>query len=91
MIKCNFTNFNSPVDYCAGLLVTIATTALSVENTIQRVLPRTDDEIWHVEKIGKVDNKAIYISSYFIVDPYRKLSNSKDWLIHEERKEVILN
>lgn len=75
----------------ASLLFTISTTALSIANTSQRVLARTDDEIWHVEEIGKVGNKAIYISSYFIVDPYRKQSNSKGWLIHEDRKEVVLS
>jgi hypothetical protein len=75
----------------AGLLFTIATTALSLGNTVQRVLARTGDEIWHVEEIGKVGNKAMYISSYFIVDPYRNQAPNKGWLIHEEREEVQLS
>ena len=75
----------------AGLIFTIATTGLSLANTVQRVLARTGDEIWQVEEIGKVGNKATYVSSYFIVDPYRNQTQSKGWLIHEERQEVILS
>jgi len=75
----------------AGLLFTVATTGLSLANTIQRVLARTGDEIWHVEEIGKVGNKAMYVSSYFIVDPYRSQTPNKGWLIHEEREEVLLS
>jgi len=75
----------------AGLLFTVATTGLSLANTAQRVLARTGDEIWQIEEIGKVGNKAMYVSSYFIVDPYRTHSQNKGWLIHEEREEVILS
>lgn len=75
----------------AGLLFTIATTGLSLANSAQRVLARSGDEIWHVEEIGKTGNKAIYISSYFIVDPYRKNAPGKGWLIHEERKNLVIS
>lgn len=74
-----------------SLFFGIATTALSATNTSYQVLARTGDEIWHVEEIGKVDNKATYVSSYFIEDPYRRHSLNKGWLIHEERVEILLS
>lgn len=84
----------------AGLLFSAATTALNLQKTSQRVLARSGDEIWHVEEIGKVRNggsyKAVYVSSYFIVDPFRghslhTHSNGKGWLIHEEREALTLD
>lgn len=74
----------------AGLLFTLSTTGLALANTAGKVLARPGDEIWHIEEIGKEGNKAIYISAFFIVDPYRKQAPDKGWLIHEERKEVPL-
>jgi hypothetical protein len=74
----------------AGLLFTLATTGLSVGSTIQKVLARTGDEIWHIEEVGKSNGKAIYVSAYFIVDPFRKQTPGKGWLIHEEREELLL-
>jgi len=79
----------------AGLLFTIGTTGLSLTQTSQRVLARTGDEIWHVEEIGKVKNggtyEAVYVTSFFLVDPFRRQAPTKGWLIHEERKNLILS
>ena len=75
----------------AGLLFTMATTGLALANTTKRVLARPGDEIWHIEEIGKVGNKATYVSAFFIVDPFRKQAPNKGWLIHEEREELILS
>ena len=75
----------------AGLLFTMATTGLALANTTKRVLARPGDEIWHIEEIGKVGNKAMYVSAFFIVDPFRKQAPNKGWLIHEEREELPLN
>ncbi len=75
----------------AGLLFTLATTGLTLANTTSRVLARTGDEIWHIEEIGKVGNKATYVSAFFIVDPFRKQTPGKGWLLHEEREEIILS
>lgn len=85
----------------AGLVFTIATTALSLHVTVQRVLGRMGDEIWQIEEIGKesstgffggVTTKAVHIGSYFLVDPYRAPGSvrSKGWLIHEQRTELTL-
>jgi hypothetical protein len=74
----------------AGLLFTLSTTGLALVNTAGKVLARAGDEIWHIEEIGKEGNKAIYISAFFIVDPYRKQAPDKGWLIHEEREEISL-
>lgn len=76
----------------AGFLFTAGTTGLSLTATAKRVLARTGDEIWHVEEIGKTNNNEVmYISSFIIVDPFRKQSVDKGWLIHEEREEVQLS
>lgn len=72
------------------LLFSLINTGLSLANTAGNVLARQGDEIWHQENIGKVGNKIIYVSAYFIVDPYRKTAIDKGWLIHEEREEVTL-
>jgi hypothetical protein len=74
----------------AGLLFTIASTAISMSQTSHRVLARGGDEIWQVEEIGKTGSKAVHVGSYFLVDPYRSRSQSrtKGWLIHEERNKL---
>jgi len=75
----------------AGLLFTVASTALSLAQTSQRVLARSGDELWQVEEIGKKESRIIHVGSYFLVDPYRGRggqSRIKGWLIHEERTEL---
>lgn len=74
----------------AGLVFTLATTGISLAKTTNKVLARPGDEIWHLEEIGRVGNKAIYVSAFVIVDPYRKQTSEKGWLIHEEREEMTL-
>lgn len=74
-----------------SILFSVATTGLSISNTSRRVLARPGDEIWHIESIGKVANEPVYISSYFLADPYRRQHPCKGWLIHEEREQVILS
>jgi len=75
----------------AGLLFTVATTALSVSQTSRRVLARAGDELWQVEEIGKNGSSVIHVAAYFLVDPFRGQgvnSRIKGWLIHEERKNL---
>ena len=78
----------------AGLFFAAATTGISMSQKARRVLARGGDEIWQVEEIGRVRDgsgyKAMHVNSYFIVDPYRRQSFTKGWLIHEERSEVTL-
>lgn len=86
----------------AGLLFTVVTTGLSVNQTAQRVLARGGDEIWQVEEIGKAresswfgkgEMEAVHVGSYFLVDPYRQRvggPHAKGWLIHEERHVLTL-
>jgi len=74
-----------------SILFSVGVTGLSLAQKASKVLARQADEIWHIEEIGKEGNKAVYVSSYFIVAPYRRDSNSKGWLIHEERHELALN
>ncbi|VAW89990.1 hypothetical protein MNBD_GAMMA17-1847 [hydrothermal vent metagenome] len=75
----------------ASLIFTLTTTGLALSNTTSKVLARPGDEIWHIEEIGKVGNKAVYVSAFFIVDPFRKQAINKGWLIHEEREELTLS
>lgn len=75
----------------AGLIFTAATTAISTGKQTYGVLARPGDEVWHVEQIGKVGNKAVHVSSYLLGDPYRGNTSCKGWLIHEERKDVVLS
>jgi len=74
-----------------SILFSVGTTAISINNQVRQVLARIGDEICHVEEIGKVANKAMYVSCYFIVDPYRAQTPNKGWLINETRIEVDLN
>jgi len=74
-----------------SILFSATLTGLSLAQKASKVLARQGDEIWHIEEIGKEGDKAVYVSSYLIVDPYRKHSDSKGWLIHEERHELALN
>jgi hypothetical protein len=78
----------------AGLLFTVATTALSESQTSPHVLARDGDEIWRVEEIGKVTKagraQPTYVLSYFLIDPYRRNSQShKGWLLHEARFDLL--
>lgn len=74
----------------AGLLFTLGTTALSLNNPIQHVLARLGDEIWQVEEIGKVGSTPMFVNYAFIVDPFRFQIQTKGWLINEERYELVL-
>lgn len=76
----------------AGLLFTIATTAIDVSRTTNRVLARGGDQVWCVEEIGKQGQRAYHVGAFFLVDPFRvgRSLPSKGWLFHEERKELDL-
>ncbi|WP_102798935.1 hypothetical protein [Bowmanella denitrificans] len=75
----------------AGLLFSAASTAISLSQSSHRVLARAGDELWQVEEIGKKGSEVVHVGSYFLVDPFRTkgISNTKGWLIHEERS--VLN
>jgi len=73
-----------------SILFSAAVTGLSLAQKASQVLARHGDEIWHIEEIGKEGDNAVYVSSFLIVDPYRKHSDSKGWLIHEERHDLTL-
>lgn len=77
----------------AGLLFSAATTTMDLNRTSTRVLARSGDVLYHVEEIGKVKDgnayKMVHVSSYFIVDPFRKGNNHNAWLIDEERSDLV--
>jgi len=73
-----------------SILFSVGVTGLSLAQKASKVLARQADEIWHIEEIGKEGDKAVYVSSFFIVAPFRKNSKSKGWLIHEERHDLTL-
>ena len=86
----------------AGLMFTVATTALSMSGSNHRVIARGGDELWQVEEIGKATSStywglgsdrtnAFHISAFFLRDPHRdNYRGTKSWLIHEERSELTL-
>lgn len=79
----------------AGFLFSAGSTGLSLSKTSPKVLARAGDEIYHVQEIGrgpgKDSDKVFSVSSFFLVDPYRKKSTGHNgWLIHEDRDEVTL-
>lgn len=67
---------------------------MSVAKTTPRVLARDGDEIWRVEEIGMMKQGAStqpkFVLAYFLVDPNRRQSVSKGWLVHETRYDLIL-
>lgn len=78
----------------AGLIFSAAATGVSLGKTSHRILARGGDELWQMEEIGKSRKGGSYVPmhvlSYFLVDPFRGTNHRKVWLIHEERKELIL-
>ena len=83
-----------------GVVFAAATTAIDGSRQTTQVMARAGDEIWHVEEVGRTfeDNiisedrwVATHISSYFLVDPHRRHLREKGWLIHEGRREIILD
>ena len=82
-----------PISGGGSLLFSAATTGIDLAKPEHRIIARKGDEIWHVEEFGKVTKDGqvlpIYVSSFFIVDPYRAHFAPKGWLIHEERNELV--
>jgi hypothetical protein len=85
----------------AGLLFAVATLALDLSRTVQRVLARGGDELWQVEEIGRAEASglfasgqvAVHIGAYFLYDPFRhggSFESGRGWLIHEARTELTL-
>lgn len=77
-----------------GLIFSATATGVSLGKTTHRILARGGDELWQMEEIGKSRKGGSYVPmhvlSYFLVDPFRGTNHRKVWLIHEERKELVL-
>ncbi|MCW8125533.1 hypothetical protein OQE62_03000 [Microbulbifer halophilus] len=54
-----------------------------------------DGVFFVIEEIGKESRNGVfapvYVSSFFVVDPYRVHFPPKGWLIHEERLDISLS
>ncbi|MEM8969911.1 MAG: hypothetical protein AAGE93_26075 [Bacteroidota bacterium] len=83
-----------------GVIFGAASTAFDRARRSTSVLAREGDEIWHVEEIGRTfeDNYiqddrwvATHISSYFLVDPFRRQKPEKGWLLHEMRRTIEMS
>ncbi|MEO0332535.1 MAG: hypothetical protein AAF223_12770 [Bacteroidota bacterium] len=83
-----------------GIIFGASTAAFDGARRSTNVLAREGDEIWHVEEIGRAyeDNwiaddrwVATHISSYFLVDPFRRQRPEKGWLLHEMRRTIEMN
>jgi hypothetical protein len=70
-----------------GFVFSVATTALSLNQTAQRILARGGDELWQVEQIGRAGRDVVHVGAYFLYDPFRNSAfrSGNGWLIHEER------
>lgn len=85
---------SGPISGGGALLFSAATVGIDMAKPDHRILARKGDEIWHVEEFGKASRNGqdvpVYISSFFVVDPYRAHFSPKGWLIHEERRDLTL-
>lgn len=83
-----------PVSGGGALLFSAVSAGVDTAKQTYRVLARDGDEIWHIEEIGKESRNGVfapvYVSSFFVVDPYRVHFSPKGWLIHEERLDISL-
>ncbi|MGB3589502.1 MAG: hypothetical protein WBA23_23350 [Tunicatimonas sp.] len=80
-----------------GVIFGASTAAFDSARRSTSVLAREGDEIWHVEEVGRTfeDNYiqddrwiATHISSFFLVDPFRRQNTEKGWLLHEGRRTI---
>ena len=78
------------VGAAASLLFSAISTGVDLAKTSHSVIVRAGDHVWQIEEIGKVGTKVVHVGSYWVVDPYRKQSPEKGWLIHEQRTELTL-
>ena len=79
------------VSFGAGLLFAASTTRLNSHQASPRILARSGDEIWIIEEFGKVGGKSLHVQSFWLCDPYRGQAAINGWLIHEERRDLLLN
>jgi len=83
-----------------GIIFGASTTAIDTSRRNTSVMARLGDEIWHVEEIGRTfeDNYiqddrwvATHISSFFLVDPFRRRNTEKGWLLHEGCRNIEMS
>ncbi|MEM6844148.1 MAG: hypothetical protein AAF632_18115 [Bacteroidota bacterium] len=95
-----FIPLSGGVGTVSGVIFGASTTAIDSSRRNTSVMARLGDEIWHVEEIGRTfeDNiisddrwVATHISSYFLVDPFRRQNPEKGWLLHEGRRTIEMN
>lgn len=85
----------------AGIMFSLATTAVSTAIDKSEVFARMGDEIWQEEIIGRgIDSYlifgeeilAVHVSRLYLEDPFRRKKGlPHKWLINEERYEIILD
>jgi hypothetical protein len=71
-------------------LVSIGTVAMSKPPI--RVFARINDQVWQLERFGKIGTKILYVNYILLIDPFRIINTAKsacEWVIHEERMEVV--
>ncbi|WP_454063421.1 hypothetical protein [Candidatus Nitrospira salsa] len=76
----------------AGLVWTGITTAVSLANDPQPVRVRDGDEVHQIEIVGVRNGKIEHLEWLILIDPFRVKANRniKQWIIHDERREVHL-
>ncbi len=100
VLGIGFAPITGAVGVVGGIVFGAATTAIDGSRRTTQVMARAGDEIWHVEEVGRTfeDNfisedrwLATHISSFFLVDPHRRHTREKGWLLHEDRREIELS
>jgi len=90
--------FIGKVEY-AGTLLSITQTIVDIEKPQLRVLARSGDELWLVERVGWAGNQLKFVEYIALVDPFRSEAASKGargkgsqsvWIIHEERHDLVV-
>lgn len=78
------------VGTAVSLLFSAVSAGVDLAKTSHTVIARAGDQVWQIEEIGRVGTKVVHVGSYWVVDPFRKQSPEKGWLIHEQRTELTL-
>lgn len=73
-----------------SLLFSAVSAGVDLSKTSHTVIARVGDQVWQIEEIGRVGAKIVHVGFYWVVDPCRKQSPEKKWLIHEQRTELAL-
>jgi hypothetical protein len=81
----------------AGILFTIASSAVSAAKSTQPTRARIGDEVWSLEVVTRGPTEGgsstfLHIQYYLLVDPFRQGNHQipSEWVIFEERTRLVI-